>query len=140
MTQRLKMESLCEENCGHMSEEMSAEIDRMLAEEIGSVECGPEGAGDEVNQAINEVVNFLTRCDYEEDVAMEAVFDALHDMLDKGEMTDVPEINAVTESKSAWVEDFQSKIKKKLEAMGLDLTPTQEDESEEEDSEDSETD
>lgn len=106
-----------------MNEEMNAEVNRLIAEEVQNYDCGPVGDGDEVNQAISEMIDHLMGCDYPEDTATEAVFDALHDMLEKGEMADVPEINALAEDKTKWVSVFEAKIRKKLEAMGLDLTP-----------------
>lgn len=120
---KLKMQNLCETDCSHITEEMSRDIDRLLAEEIQSAECGPEGDGDEVNQAINAMVEHLITCDYAEEVALEAIFDALHEMLDSGAMTDIPSLNEMQEGKARWVEEFGVKIREKLSEMGLDLTP-----------------
>lgn len=84
--------------------------------------CGPEGHGDEVDKAIQEKIELLLKCNYEESSAIEAVYDGLAGLIEDEQIPDTPLTNDTHEQKLAWVEQFNGKIRNKLISMGLDLT------------------
>lgn len=102
-------------------EEVDALIEDIDPEHQHSAECGPEGEGDEVDAAIEDIIAMLVSNEYEEEDAKEAVFDALHNLIKRDELSDTPETIEESSTKDSWISEFNVKIRNELKKLGLDF-------------------
>lgn len=84
-------------------------------------DCGPSDGRDMVDRAIDGLVNLLTAADYEDDSALDAVFDAMEKLLDTGVINDTPDMDVSDEDKLNWISKSVPLIKDKLKQMGLEF-------------------
>lgn len=102
-------------------EEVDELIEAIDPDHVHSDECGPEGDGDEVDKAIEDVISMLISNEYDEDDAKEAVFDALHNLIKRDDISDTPETISESSTKDSWISQFNVKIREELIQMGLDF-------------------
>ena len=84
-------------------------------------ECGEVRDNDIIDEAHEQQLNLLIEAGYEEDVAEEAMIDALDALFDTGIISEPPHIEEDDETKRAWVADFIPKLHNQFKAMGLEF-------------------
>jgi hypothetical protein len=89
--------------------------------DVENIDCGPEGDGDEIDAAIEGIMDMLVANDYEEKDAEDAVFEAMHNLIAREEISDTPETISEESEKQSWINNFNVKIREELKNMGLDF-------------------
>lgn len=95
------------------------ELDQLI-EEAGTLGCSAIGRGDEVNQAIESVIDTLREADYIEEDCQDAVFTALAGLIEEGKIPDTPDTIAPVDEKRKWVQTWTEHVHPRLKRMGLE--------------------
>lgn len=85
-------------------------------------ECGPPTESDRVDAALDALIETLVESGYDEEVAEEAVFDAMSTLTSNGMIVDTPDLDEPDEAKSNWIVEYMPRIRQKLRDMGLEFT------------------
>lgn len=89
---------------------------------IDDDDCGPATESDAVDEALDGLIELLVDNGYDDEIAEEAVFDAMEGLTTAGMLKDTPELDEPDEVKRDWIVDSMPRLRLKLRDMGLEFT------------------
>lgn len=104
-----------------------ADFDGLSAEPEGDEdECGPPTETDMVDSALRTIMLTLEHDGYSEDDAEEAVYDAIGQLVEAGEIEDTPDQDLSDDDKRKWISKSIPLVVSKLKEMGLEFEDEEE--------------
>jgi hypothetical protein len=84
-------------------------------------DCLPDDRKDLVDEALDSVIGTLADAGYEDESAIEAVFDAMELLIEENIIEVTPDLDVADDIKKDWIDKTIPKIKERLKVMGLEF-------------------
>lgn len=91
-----------------------------LDDAFGNDDDDFEGQSDIVDDAIMRLIDEVAE-EYEEESAVQAVYDAIEELISENAIADMPEDDATEDDKIRWIQNSIPRIRAKLQSFGIEL-------------------
>lgn len=107
--------------CIHLDGQIEQLIEHDAPWQLTDNACGPLNPPDEIEETLQLWITKLKNAGYYDEDAERAVFDAFEGLIEGNYISDTPDYDAPKPVKLVWIERFNTQVRMKLIAMGIEL-------------------